>query len=95
MTQSLGCAVPELLRRAPSLPSLLLASNNISGNLPDMRGLPNLQMIDVGGNSLAPAYQMIDVGGTSLGPVFPRLRAKVATVVLSRNKFTAACPATS
>ncbi|VAI23053.1 unnamed protein product [Triticum turgidum subsp. durum] len=76
---SLAGAVPESLGRAPSLRSLVLASNNLSGNLPDMRGLASLQVLDVGGNSL--------------GPAFPRLGRKVASVVLSRNKFTGGLPA--
>ncbi|CAM0876743.1 unnamed protein product [Alopecurus aequalis] len=76
---SLQGAVPESLGRSPSLRSLVLASNNISGNLPDMRGLANLQVLDVGGNSL--------------GPAFPRLGRKVASVVLSRNRFGGGLPA--
>ncbi|XP_062214362.1 probable inactive leucine-rich repeat receptor-like protein kinase At3g03770 isoform X2 [Phragmites australis] len=76
---SLQGAVPESLGRMPSLRSLVLASNNLSGNLPDMSRLTNLQVIDVGGNSL--------------GPAFPRLGRKVVTVVLSRNKFGGGLPA--
>ncbi|CAM0947517.1 unnamed protein product [Alopecurus aequalis] len=76
---SLAGAVPESLGRAPSLRTLVLASNNLSGNLPDMRGLANLQVIDVGGNSL--------------GPAFPLLGRKVVSVVLSRNRFGGDLPA--
>lgn len=76
---SLEGAVPESLGSMPSLRSLVLASNNLSGNLPDMSGLTNLQVIDVGGNSL--------------GPAFPRLGRKVVTVVLSRNRFSNGLPA--
>jgi hypothetical protein len=76
---SLGGAVPASLGSAPSLRSLVLASNNISGNLPDLRGLANLQVLDVGGNAL--------------GPAFPRLGRKVASVVLSRNRFGGGLPA--
>ncbi|XP_062212649.1 probable inactive leucine-rich repeat receptor-like protein kinase At3g03770 [Phragmites australis] len=75
---SLQGAVPESIGRMPSLRSLVLASNNLSGNLPDMSRLTNLQVIDVGGNSL--------------GPAFPRLGRKVVTVVLSRNKFGGGLP---
>uniref|UniRef100_A0A0A9D336 Protein kinase domain-containing protein n=1 Tax=Arundo donax TaxID=35708 RepID=A0A0A9D336_ARUDO len=63
----------------PSLRSLVLASNNLTGNLPDMSRLTNLQVLDVGGNSV--------------GPAFPRLGRKVVTVVLSRNKFGGGLPA--
>ncbi|XP_051177827.1 probable inactive leucine-rich repeat receptor-like protein kinase At3g03770 isoform X2 [Lolium perenne] len=76
---SLGGTVPGSLGSAPSLRSLVLASNNISGNLPDLRGLANLQVLDVGGNAL--------------GPAFPRLGRKVASVVLSRNRFGGGLPA--
>ncbi|XP_066366025.1 probable inactive leucine-rich repeat receptor-like protein kinase At3g03770 [Miscanthus floridulus] len=71
-------AVPESLGSAPSLRSLVLASNNLSGNLPDMSRQSNLQVLDVGGNSL--------------GPAFPRLGRKVVTVVLSRNRFGGGLP---
>ncbi|AQK43217.1 putative inactive leucine-rich repeat receptor-like protein kinase [Zea mays] len=67
--------VPESLGSAPSLRSLVLASNNLSGNLPDMSQQANLQVLDVGGNSLEPA--------------FPKLGRKVVTVVLARNRFVA------
>uniref|UniRef100_A0ACD5X868 Uncharacterized protein n=1 Tax=Avena sativa TaxID=4498 RepID=A0ACD5X868_AVESA len=76
---SLAGAVPDSLGTAPSLRSLVLASNNLSGNLPDMRGLASLQTLDVAGNSL--------------GPAFPRLPRKVASVVLSRNRFGGGLPA--
>ncbi|KAG2545325.1 hypothetical protein PVAP13_9KG424493 [Panicum virgatum] len=71
-------AVPESVGRMPALRSLVLASNNLSGNLPDMSRLTNLQVIDAGGNSL--------------GPAFPKLGRKVATVVLSRNRFGGGLP---
>ncbi|PUZ36649.1 hypothetical protein GQ55_9G054900 [Panicum hallii var. hallii] len=71
-------AVPESIGSMPSLRSLVLASNNLSGNLPDMSRLTNLQVIDVGGNSL--------------GPAFPKLGRKVVTVVLSRNRFGGGLP---
>lgn len=72
-------AVPESIGSMRSLRSLVLASNNLSGNLPDMSRLTNLQAIDVGGNSL--------------GPAFPKLGRKVVTVVLSRNRFGGGLPA--
>ncbi|KAJ1293256.1 hypothetical protein BS78_01G054200 [Paspalum vaginatum] len=72
-------AVPESVGSMPSLRSLVLASNNLSGNLPDMSRLTNLQVLDVGGNSL--------------GPAFPKLGRKVVTVVLSRNRFGGGLPA--
>ncbi|CAL4944805.1 unnamed protein product [Urochloa decumbens] len=72
-------AVPESLGAMPSLRSLVLASNNLSGNLPDMSRAANLQVLDVSGNSL--------------GPAFPRLGRKVVAVVLSRNRFGGGLPA--
>ncbi|XP_006650708.1 probable inactive leucine-rich repeat receptor-like protein kinase At3g03770 [Oryza brachyantha] len=76
---SLGGTVPASVGRMASLRSLVLASNNLTGNLPDMSGLTNLQVIDVGGNSL--------------GPAFPELGRKVVTMVLSGNRFTGGLPA--
>ncbi|XP_040381863.1 probable inactive leucine-rich repeat receptor-like protein kinase At3g03770 [Oryza brachyantha] len=75
---SLEGAVPESVRDMPSLRSLVLASNNLSGNLPDLSGVKNLQVIDLANNSL--------------GPEFPRLGRKVASVVLSGNKFSGGLP---
>ncbi|CAM0947500.1 unnamed protein product [Alopecurus aequalis] len=77
----IGGEVPGWIGTAlPSLRSLVLASNNLSGNLPDMRGLANLRVIDVGGNSL--------------GPAFPLLGRKVTSVLLSQNRFSGALPVT-
>jgi hypothetical protein len=53
----------------------VLASNNLSGNLPDMSQQANLQVLDVGGNSL--------------GLAFPKLGRNVVTMVLARNRFVA------
>ncbi|KAL5219566.1 hypothetical protein ABZP36_020250 [Zizania latifolia] len=75
---SLGGAVPASVGIMASLRSLVLAWNNLTGNLPDMSGLTNLQVIDVEGNSL--------------GPAFPSLGKKVVTVVLSRNRFSDGLP---
>ncbi|CAN6286563.1 unnamed protein product [Urochloa humidicola] len=72
-------AVPESLVTLPSLRSLVLASNNLSGNLPDMSRAANLQVLDAGGNSL--------------GPAFPKLGRKVVAVVLGRNRFGGGLPA--
>lgn len=70
--------VPESVGSMPSLRSLVLSSNNLSGNLPDLSRVRNLQVVDVGGNSL--------------GPAFPKLGRKVVTVVLSRNRFGGGLP---
>ncbi|KAL6893917.1 hypothetical protein ACP4OV_008015 [Aristida adscensionis] len=75
---SLEGAVPASVGDMPSLRSLVLASNNLSGDLPDMTGLSNLQVLDVAGNSL--------------GPAFPRLGRKVVSVVLGRNRFGGGLP---
>ncbi|KAG8100623.1 hypothetical protein GUJ93_ZPchr0013g35711 [Zizania palustris] len=75
---SLEGTLPESVRDMGSLRSLVLASNNLSGNLPDLSSLKNLQVIDLANNSL--------------GPVFPRLGRKVASVVLSGNKFSDGLP---
>uniref|UniRef100_A0A0D9W007 Protein kinase domain-containing protein n=1 Tax=Leersia perrieri TaxID=77586 RepID=A0A0D9W007_9ORYZ len=76
---SLSGAVPSSLSRMASLRSLVLASNNLSGNLPDLGMLENLQVLDVAGNAL--------------GPAFPAIGRKVVTVVLSRNRFAGGLPA--
>ncbi|TVU44660.1 hypothetical protein EJB05_04107 [Eragrostis curvula] len=75
---SLRGPVPDSVGNMPALRSLVLASNNLSGNLPDLSRLRNLQVLDVGGNSL--------------GPAFPKLGRKVVTVTLSRNRFAGGLP---
>ncbi|KAF0907902.1 hypothetical protein E2562_022295 [Oryza meyeriana var. granulata] len=75
---SLEGTVPESVRDMPSLRSLVLASNNLSGNLPDLSGVKNLQVVDLANNSL--------------GPEFPLLGRKVASVVLSGNRFSDGLP---
>jgi hypothetical protein len=61
-----------------SLHSLALASNNLSGDVPDLSALKNLQVVDLANNSL--------------GPAFPRMGRRVASVVLSGNRFSDALP---
>lgn len=76
---SLQGAVPESVRDMGSLRSLALACNNLSGQVPDLSALTNLQAVDLANNSL--------------GPAFPRLGRKVASVVLSGNRFGNGVPA--
>jgi Leucine-rich repeat (LRR) protein len=76
---SLQGALPESVRDMGSLRSLTLACNNLSGAVPDLRALTNLQVVDLANNSL--------------GPAFPRLGRKVASVVLSGNRFGNGLPA--
>ncbi|OEL21413.1 putative inactive leucine-rich repeat receptor-like protein kinase [Dichanthelium oligosanthes] len=75
---SLQGHLPESVRDMGSLRSLTLASNNLSGGVPDLSALKNLQVIDLANNSL--------------GPAFPRLGRKVASVVLSGNRFSDGLP---
>lgn len=70
---SLQGPLPESVRDMGSLRSLVLASNNLTGGVPDLSALKNLQVVDLANNSL--------------GPAFPRLGRKVASVVLSGNRF--------
>ncbi|KAG2640153.1 hypothetical protein PVAP13_2KG072500 [Panicum virgatum] len=70
---SLQGPLPESVGDMASLRSLTLASNNLSGAVPDLSALRNLQVVDLANNSL--------------GPAFPRLGRKVASVVLSGNRF--------
>jgi Leucine-rich repeat (LRR) protein len=75
---SLRGALPESVRDMASLHSLALASNNLSGDVPDLSALKNLQVVDLANNSL--------------GPAFPRMGRRVASVVLSGNRFSDALP---
>ncbi|KAG2631866.1 hypothetical protein PVAP13_2NG050800 [Panicum virgatum] len=75
---SLQGPLPESVRDMGSLRSLTLASNNLSGAVPDLSALKNLQVVDLANNSL--------------GPAFPRLGRKVASVVLSGNRFSDGLP---
>lgn len=70
---SLQGPLPDSVRDMGSLRSLTLASNNLSGQVPDLSALKNLQVVDLANNSL--------------GPAFPLLGRKVASVVLSGNRF--------
>lgn len=58
---------------------LALSSNSLSGELPDLSTLSNLQVLDLEDNYL--------------GPQFPRLARKVVTLVLRKNRFTGGLPA--
>ena len=75
---SLQGPLPESVRDMGSLRSLTLASNNLSGAVPDLSALKNLQVVDLANNSL--------------GPAFPRLGRKVASIVLSGNRFSDGLP---
>lgn len=57
---------------------LALSANSLSGEVPDLGGLSNLQVLDLGGNLL--------------GPEFPRLGKKLVTLILRRNRFTGGVP---
>jgi hypothetical protein len=75
---SLQGGLPESVGDMGSLRSLVLASNNLTGGVPDLSALKNLQVVDLANNSL--------------GPAFPRLGRKVASVVLSGNRFSDGLP---
>nr|XP_010910488.1 probable inactive leucine-rich repeat receptor-like protein kinase At3g03770 [Elaeis guineensis] len=71
---SLSGPLPDSLASLESLRVLALSSNSLSGQVPDLRGLANLQVLDLESNYL--------------GPQFPRVARKVVTLVLRKNRFT-------
>ncbi|KAK9123030.1 hypothetical protein Sjap_012632 [Stephania japonica] len=64
--------------QVPNWVVLALSSNRLSGELPDLSSLTNLQVLDLEGNRF--------------GPRFPILASKLVTLVLSKNKFSSAIP---
>ncbi|EHA8590993.1 putative inactive leucine-rich repeat receptor-like protein kinase [Cocos nucifera] len=76
---TLSGPLPDSLASLESLRVLALSSNSLSGRVPDLRGLANLQVLDLESNYL--------------GPQFPRVARKVVTLVLRKNRFTGGLPA--
>ncbi|XP_038970549.1 probable inactive leucine-rich repeat receptor-like protein kinase At3g03770 [Phoenix dactylifera] len=76
---SLSGPLPDSLATLESLRVLALSSNSLSGQVPDLRGLANLQVLDLERNFL--------------GPQFPQVARKVVTLVLRENRFTGGLPA--
>lgn len=62
-----------------NLRSLVLANNLFNGSVPDLRGLSNLQELDLGGNKLGPE-------------VVPSLASNLITVSLKNNSFGSKIP---
>lgn len=70
--------LPKSLSKLIGLRVLTLANNQFSGEVPDLRGLKNLEVLDLENNSL--------------GPDFPQLENKLVTLILSNNKFRSGIP---
>lgn len=75
---SLNGLLPDSLGNLVDLRILVLSHNKFSGEAPDLRGLTNLQVLEVGGNYL--------------GPKFPRVPHRIISIVLRENKFTNGLP---
>lgn len=70
---SLSGFLPVSLTALQSLRVILLSANHLSGEIPDLHSLKNLQVFDVQDNYF--------------GPRFPRLHKKMVTLVLRNNRF--------
>ncbi|KAJ6796449.1 putative inactive leucine-rich repeat receptor-like protein kinase isoform X2 [Iris pallida] len=70
--------LPDSVKSLDSLRVLDLSLNSLSGPLPDLKGLTNLQVLNLEGNYF--------------GPDFPSLGKKVVTLILRKNRFTGGLP---
>lgn len=75
---SLTGPLPDSLGKLENLRVLSLSINNFSGEVPDLRDIENLQVLDLGNNSL--------------GPRFPMVTSKIGRLVLRMNKFSYGIP---
>ncbi|CAO2820279.1 unnamed protein product [Amaranthus hypochondriacus] len=75
---SFNGSLPKSLSDLGGLRVLTLANNQFSGEVPDLRGLHNLEELDLENNLF--------------GPDFPRLGNKLVTLVLRNNKFRSGIP---
>lgn len=71
--------IPKEISSLKNLRSLVLANNLFNGSVPDLRGLSNLQELDLGGNKLGPE-------------VVPSLASNLITVSLKNNSFGSKIP---
>ncbi|KNA13635.1 hypothetical protein SOVF_114850 isoform A [Spinacia oleracea] len=72
-------SLPKSLGKLSGLRVLTLANNKFSGEIPDLRGLKNLEKLNLENNSL--------------GPDFPQLENKLVILILRNNKFRSGIPA--
>ncbi|ESQ35368.1 hypothetical protein EUTSA_v10006929mg [Eutrema salsugineum] len=71
--------IPKEISSLKNLRSLVLANNRFNGSVPDLRGLSNLQELNLGGNKLGPE-------------VVPLLASNLITVSLKNNSFGSKIP---
>ncbi|XP_010458936.1 PREDICTED: probable LRR receptor-like serine/threonine-protein kinase At1g14390 [Camelina sativa] len=95
--------IPKEISSLKNLRSLVLANNLFNGSVPDLRGLSNLQELNLGGNKLGPevvpslASNLITVSlrNNSFGSKIPeqiKKLNKLQTLDLSSNKFVGSIP---
>ncbi|XP_010915091.1 probable LRR receptor-like serine/threonine-protein kinase At1g14390 isoform X1 [Elaeis guineensis] len=72
-------AIPPQISTMSSLQNLVLAGNSFNGTVPDLKSLPILAELDLGGNRF--------------GPDFPSLGESLVTLVLKNNSFGGKIPA--
>lgn len=75
---SFNGSLPTSLSKLSGLRVLALSNNHFSGEVPDLRGLRNLEVLDMENNSL--------------GSEYPHLGNKLVTLVLRNNKFRSSIP---
>ncbi|CAN6878760.1 unnamed protein product [Brassica oleracea] len=95
--------IPKEISSLKSLRSLVLANNEFNGRVPDLRGLSNLQELNLDGNKLGPdvvtslASNLITVSlknnsfGSNLPEQIKKLN-KLQSLDLSSNKFVGSIP---
>ncbi|CAN6885330.1 unnamed protein product [Brassica oleracea var. botrytis] len=95
--------IPKVISSLKSLRSLVLANNEFNGSVPDLRGLSNLQELNLDGNKLGPdvvtslASNLITVSlknnsfGSNLPEQIKKLN-KLQSLDLSSNKFVGSIP---
>ncbi|KAG2268255.1 hypothetical protein Bca4012_070540 [Brassica carinata] len=95
--------IPKEISSLKSLRSLVLANNEFNGSVPDLRGLSNLQELNLDGNKLGPdvvtslASNLITVSlknnsfGSNLPEQIKKLN-KLQSLDLSSNKFVGSIP---
>ncbi|KAG2323763.1 hypothetical protein Bca4012_038045 [Brassica carinata] len=95
--------IPKEISSLKSLRSLVLANNEFNGSVPDLRGLSNLQELNLDGNKLGPdvvtslASNLITVSlkNNSFGSKLPehiKKLNKLQSLDLSSNKFVGSIP---
>ncbi|VVB03913.1 unnamed protein product [Arabis nemorensis] len=98
-----GPLSPELITKlSPSLESLNLSSNFISGKIPkEISSLTNLKTLVLSDNQFTGSVsdlralsnlQELDLGGNNLGPVVPSLPKNLITLSLKNNSFRSKIP---